>query len=192
VETAADSAVITADDKPCDVGHHRADLEPVAAALAALAREASRLKTVPSRSSRWSASVSARAPDQIDPRFYRNGLGHFASGITVITAMSPTAGRLQLHAISPSNASTTWPLIRCAGGFCVNVLADGYQQVSAAFALSGGDRFRGVPHRRLATAHFPTRRHLWQGRCPAAYLGPSTPRRYSPQQSWPVGVGRAR
>jgi 3-hydroxy-9,10-secoandrosta-1,3,5(10)-triene-9,17-dione monooxygenase reductase component len=46
--------------------------------------------------------------------------------------------------ISPSNTSTTWPLIRGAGRFCINVLADGHQQVSAAFAVSGGDKFSGV------------------------------------------------
>lgn len=66
-----------------------ADHEPVAAGLAALAEEASRLKTASSRSSQWLASVCARAPDQIDPRFHENVLGHFASGIRVITAMSP-------------------------------------------------------------------------------------------------------
>jgi 3-hydroxy-9,10-secoandrosta-1,3,5(10)-triene-9,17-dione monooxygenase reductase component len=103
------------------------------------------------------AAGEGTPPAQIDPRFYRNVLGHFASGITVITAVSPvgpvgftcqsfTALSLDppLVLISPSNASTTWPLIRSAGRFCINVLADGHQEVSAAFAVSGGDKFSSV------------------------------------------------
>lgn len=87
----------------------------------------------------------------------RHVLGHFASGIVVITADTPDGpagftcqsfSSLSLDpplvSFSPARTSTTWPRIRETGRFCVNVLADGHEQVSTAFARSGTDKFAGV------------------------------------------------
>ena len=44
----------------------------------------------------------------------------------------------------PAKASTSWPRIREAGHFCINILAADQAALSAAFARSGGDKFVGV------------------------------------------------
>ncbi|WP_435184248.1 flavin reductase family protein [Streptomyces sp. AA1529] len=43
--------------------------------------------------------------------------------------------------------STSWPRIARAGVFCVNVLAADQGELCRAFAVSGADKFAGVPHR---------------------------------------------
>ena len=87
----------------------------------------------------------------------RDVLGHFASGVTVVTA--DTAGgplgftcqsfsSLSLDpplvVIAPSRTSTTWPRLREMGRFCVNVLAEDQTELSQTFARSGADKFTGV------------------------------------------------
>jgi flavin reductase (DIM6/NTAB) family NADH-FMN oxidoreductase RutF len=93
----------------------------------------------------------------LDARRLREVMGHFATGVTVVTAMhgrQPVGFTCQsfvslsldppLVALAPSKASTSWPLIRAADGFCVNVLSDRQEQVCQAFARSGGDKFAGI------------------------------------------------
>jgi 3-hydroxy-9,10-secoandrosta-1,3,5(10)-triene-9,17-dione monooxygenase reductase component len=95
--------------------------------------------------------------ERIDPTHMRHVLGHFASGIVVITAMTadgPAGFTCQsfsslsleppLVAFSPARTSSTWPRIRGTGHFCVNVLADDHRDLSGAFARSGTDKFAGV------------------------------------------------
>jgi 3-hydroxy-9,10-secoandrosta-1,3,5(10)-triene-9,17-dione monooxygenase reductase component len=104
-----------------------------------------------------SSSAPDGAPPIVDPRVMRDVLGHFASGVTVITAMTdegPIGFTCQsfsslsldppLVAFAPSRASRTWPRLREIGQFCVNVLAEGQDDVSQRFAESGGDRFAGI------------------------------------------------
>ncbi|MDI9894537.1 flavin reductase family protein [Rhodococcus sp. IEGM 1381] len=87
----------------------------------------------------------------------RDVLGHFCSGITVITARTnsgPIGFTCQsfaslsidpaLVSFSPARSSTTWPAIRQVGVFAVNVLADDHIAASAAFSRSGTDKFAGV------------------------------------------------
>jgi 3-hydroxy-9,10-secoandrosta-1,3,5(10)-triene-9,17-dione monooxygenase reductase component len=96
-------------------------------------------------------------PPVVDPRVMRDVLGHFASGITVVTAMGPDGpigftcqsfSSLSLDpplvAFAPARTSTTWPRLRAAGRFCVNVLAEDQEARSQAFARSGTDKFAGV------------------------------------------------
>jgi 3-hydroxy-9,10-secoandrosta-1,3,5(10)-triene-9,17-dione monooxygenase reductase component len=84
-------------------------------------------------------------------------LGHFATGVTVVTGMaggqpvglavnSFTSVSLSpsLVAFSVATASSTWPRLRPAGAFCVNILAEDQEVVSRAFAARGLDRFEGV------------------------------------------------
>ncbi len=98
-----------------------------------------------------------------DPSHFRQVLGHLPTGVTVVTAFgeepvgmaanSVTSVSLQppLLLICPARTSTTWPLLREAGRFCVNVLAHGHEEVSRQFAASGVDRFAGVAwHERRA------------------------------------------
>ncbi len=42
--------------------------------------------------------------------------------------------------------SRTWPLIARAGVFCVNVLAADQGELCRGFAMSGKDKFAGVPY----------------------------------------------
>lgn len=87
----------------------------------------------------------------------RDVLGHFASGIVVITTLTPEGpagftcqsfSSLSLDppfvSFSPARTSTTWPRIRDVGRFCVNVLAEGHAGISTVFARSGADKFAGV------------------------------------------------
>jgi 3-hydroxy-9,10-secoandrosta-1,3,5(10)-triene-9,17-dione monooxygenase reductase component len=98
------------------------------------------------------------APPIVDPRVMRDVLGHFASGVTVITAVpeeGPSGFTCQsfsslsldppLIAFAPSLTSRTWPQLRELGRFCVNVLAEGQEDFSQAFAGSDPDRFADVP-----------------------------------------------
>jgi flavin reductase (DIM6/NTAB) family NADH-FMN oxidoreductase RutF len=97
-------------------------------------------------------------PPVVDQQAMRNVLGHFASGVTVVTAVTdagPAGFTCQsfsslsldppLIAFAPAKTSRTWPALRAIGQFCVNVLAEGQDDVSQNFARSGADRFAGVP-----------------------------------------------
>jgi 3-hydroxy-9,10-secoandrosta-1,3,5(10)-triene-9,17-dione monooxygenase reductase component len=97
------------------------------------------------------------APRIVDPQRMREVLGHFASGVTVVTATTaegPLGFTCQsfsslsldppLVAFAPARSSRTWPRLRAIGRFCVNVLAEGQDAVSQNFARSGDDKFTGV------------------------------------------------
>lgn len=90
----------------------------------------------------------------------RRVLGHFCTGIAVISAhdgtspigftcQSVTSVSLDPPYISfcPSSSSTSWPLIRDVGAVCVNVLAASQKDVCARFATRGRDKFAGVDWR---------------------------------------------
>ncbi|MFJ9621177.1 flavin reductase family protein [Streptomyces sp. NPDC101181] len=95
----------------------------------------------------------------VAPAEFRRVLGHFASGVTVISARDadgPTGFACQSFAslsLDPplvsfmvARTSTTWPRIARAGAFCVNILGAEQGALCRAFAVSGGDKFAGVPH----------------------------------------------
>jgi 3-hydroxy-9,10-secoandrosta-1,3,5(10)-triene-9,17-dione monooxygenase reductase component len=95
----------------------------------------------------------------LSPRRIRNVLGHFATGLTVITAATesgPAGFTCQSFAslslepalvtFSPARTSSTWPLLRAAGRFTVNILPAEHQHLAAQFARSGADKFAGVDH----------------------------------------------
>lgn len=94
---------------------------------------------------------------EVSPALMRQVLGHFPSGVTVVTgtgADGPLGFTCQsfsslsleppLVAIFPARTSTTWPHIRDTGRFCVNVLAADQAEVSSRFARRSADRFDGV------------------------------------------------
>jgi flavin reductase (DIM6/NTAB) family NADH-FMN oxidoreductase RutF/DNA-binding IclR family transcriptional regulator len=94
-------------------------------------------------------------PRPIDARSFREVLGQYPTGVCVVAALDPELGPVgmavgsftsvsldpPLVAFLADESSTTWPLIRKAGSFCVNVLAAGQEHVCRAFAVSGGDKF---------------------------------------------------
>jgi 3-hydroxy-9,10-secoandrosta-1,3,5(10)-triene-9,17-dione monooxygenase reductase component len=88
---------------------------------------------------------------------FREVMGHFATGVTIITAMEdegPVGFTCQAFAslsldpplvvLAPGKSSTSWPRIAQAGFFCVNILAEDQEALSRDFAVSGGDKFAGV------------------------------------------------
>ncbi|MGW1102172.1 flavin reductase family protein [Streptomyces sp. NPDC002540] len=98
----------------------------------------------------------------VDPGEFRRVLGHFASGVTVVTAHDPDdeAGPAgfacqsfaslsldpPLVAFMVARTSTTWPRIARAGSFCVNILGAQQGALCRSFAVSGADKFAGVPY----------------------------------------------
>ncbi|MDK3018913.1 flavin reductase family protein [Pseudodonghicola flavimaris] len=93
----------------------------------------------------------------IDPRVFRDALGHYASGITVITGRqdaAPVGFTCQsfysvsleppLISFSVKQASNSWPRIRPSGRFAVNMLSADQEALSNGFASSSGDRWSGV------------------------------------------------
>lgn len=93
----------------------------------------------------------------IDSARYRRVLGHFATGVAVVTAAfddrpvglavnSFTSVSLDppLVAFCVARTSSTWPRIRAAGTFCVNILGEDQEVLSRAFAGRSPERFRGV------------------------------------------------
>lgn len=94
-------------------------------------------------------------PD-IDSANFRKVLGHFPTGVTIITAAldgkpagltigSFTSVSLDppLVGFLPGKASDSWPDIERAGRFCVNVLAADQEDACWSFARDGDDKFVG-------------------------------------------------
>jgi flavin reductase (DIM6/NTAB) family NADH-FMN oxidoreductase RutF len=92
-----------------------------------------------------------------DQARFREVLGHFATGITIVTATDdgePVGFSCQSFAalsldppmviLAPAKSSTSWPRIARAGSFCVNILGEHQEAVCRAFAVSGGEKFDGV------------------------------------------------
>jgi 3-hydroxy-9,10-secoandrosta-1,3,5(10)-triene-9,17-dione monooxygenase reductase component len=92
---------------------------------------------------------------------FRQVLGHFCTGITVITTMDadgPAGFACQAFAalsldpplvlFCPGRSSATWPRIARTGMFCANVLAAGQRELARTFGVSattGVDKFAGLP-----------------------------------------------
>src|SRR5437588_8121068 len=91
----------------------------------------------------------------IAPTDFRRVLGHYPTGVAVVTARQDdgtpvgmvvgtfTSVSLDppLVGFLPDRSSTTWPRIRETGSFCVNVLSAAQEQVCRAFATKAADRF---------------------------------------------------
>jgi 3-hydroxy-9,10-secoandrosta-1,3,5(10)-triene-9,17-dione monooxygenase reductase component len=92
-----------------------------------------------------------------DPDAFRRILGHFCTGVVIVTAThdgEPVGMTCQsfsslslsppLVMFSPARTSTTWPRIRQAGSFAVNILAEDQGALCRVFAVSGADKFADV------------------------------------------------
>jgi flavin reductase (DIM6/NTAB) family NADH-FMN oxidoreductase RutF len=99
---------------------------------------------------------------------YRHVLGHFPTGVTVVSTLTdagPVGFTCQsfsavsvdppLVLICPGRASTTWPRIRAAGTFAVNVLAADQGDLCRRFAANIPDRFESVGWRLGAATGSP-------------------------------------
>jgi len=92
-----------------------------------------------------------------DSAKYRQVLGHFPTGVTVITAVTDgqpaglAVGSFASLSLEPpqvlfcaSSTSSTWPKIRQAGRFCVNILAEDQEDVCRVFASKAPDKFAEI------------------------------------------------
>ena len=94
---------------------------------------------------------------RVAPEHYRAVLGHFCSGVTIVTASGPDGpvgftcqsfSALSLDPplvlVCPGKGSSSWPRIEVTGSFCVNVLAADQEELCRGFAMPGADKFAGV------------------------------------------------
>jgi 3-hydroxy-9,10-secoandrosta-1,3,5(10)-triene-9,17-dione monooxygenase reductase component len=97
---------------------------------------------------------------EAEPGRFRRVLGHFCTGVTVVTTLDedgPAGFACQSFAavslepplvlFCPSRTSVSWPRIARAGHFCANVLNDDQQELCRVFATSaatGADKFAGA------------------------------------------------
>jgi 3-hydroxy-9,10-secoandrosta-1,3,5(10)-triene-9,17-dione monooxygenase reductase component len=101
--------------------------------------------------------VTDTTAPSIPPERFRAVLGHFCSGITIVTAVDatgPTGMTAQSFAalsldpplilVCPGKTSASWPRIEAVGSFCVNVLGEDQEELCRGFAVSGADKFAGV------------------------------------------------
>jgi flavin reductase (DIM6/NTAB) family NADH-FMN oxidoreductase RutF len=96
----------------------------------------------------------------LTPTEFRSALRCFAAGVTVVTTRDPegrpsglTASAFTSVSLDPplvlvcvDHAATAHPDLRMRGWFAVNVLRREQEALSRQFAVSGGDKFRGVPY----------------------------------------------
>jgi len=99
-----------------------------------------------------SSSSTAVAPSRL-----REALGHYASGITVITSRIDTeligftcqsfysvSLDPPLVSFSVMSSSASYPMIRRAGRFAVNILSQGQVDISNQFARRGTDKWHAI------------------------------------------------
>lgn len=98
------------------------------------------------------------SPVEIDPSQFRQLLGHFATGVTVLTLVAPEGRPLGMTANSLSSVSLHPPLISVcvdreaelhdvivrAPEFVVNVLASPQEALARRFSDKHEDRFDGI------------------------------------------------
>jgi 3-hydroxy-9,10-secoandrosta-1,3,5(10)-triene-9,17-dione monooxygenase reductase component len=93
----------------------------------------------------------------IDIARFKEVLGHFLTGVAVVTAATPegpvgftcqTFGALSLDptliSFSAASASHSWPKARAVGFVGVNILADDQEAIARVFGKSGIEKFAGI------------------------------------------------
>jgi flavin reductase (DIM6/NTAB) family NADH-FMN oxidoreductase RutF len=95
-----------------------------------------------------------------DHRDFRNALGNFATGVTIVTARTRAGEALGLTANSFNSVSLDPPLVLFslnrqnyslrsfeeAGNFAINVLRDDQQEISRIFATALTDKWQGLEY----------------------------------------------
>lgn len=92
-----------------------------------------------------------------DPARFRQVLGHFATGVTVVASMDEsgpvglTVGSFASLSLDPPLAlacidrnSASWPAIERVGAFAVSILGDDQEELCRIFAGKGDEKFAGV------------------------------------------------
>ncbi len=97
---------------------------------------------------------------EIDPNEFRSVLGHYPTGVCVVTGQ-PEGGRASGLVIGTFTSvsldpplvgffagkwSSSWPRMRSSGRFCVNVLGADQLDLAHRFSAPADDKFEGVSH----------------------------------------------
>jgi flavin reductase (DIM6/NTAB) family NADH-FMN oxidoreductase RutF len=95
----------------------------------------------------------------IEKEFFRQVMGHFATGVTVVTTRSQerlaglTVNAFCSVSLNPplilicvDRISTTCPIIRESGVFAVNMLTEKQEELSRCFATSSAERYTRFCH----------------------------------------------
>ena len=112
------------------------------------------------RSAKGDAAI---APDACDGERYRHVIGHFATGVTVITSHhdgvdhGATASAVSSLSLDPpsllvclNRTTATEAAVRASGTFVVNILREHQGDLARRFAGRHGDKFAGVATARTA------------------------------------------
>lgn len=103
-------------------------------------------------------SAPAANEPTIESARFRQVLGHFATGVTVVTAVEDddtpvgvAIGSFFSISLEPALVgfcagihSASWPRIKVTGKFCVNILADDQEELCRLFATKDPEKFTGV------------------------------------------------
>lgn len=104
---------------------------------------------------------TVKIEEPIDGATFRRVLGHYPTGVCVVTAIDPEGGPAAmvvgsftsvsldppLVAFFPDRGSSSWPRIERAGRFCVNVLGSHQHDLCRRFSAKGDDKFAGLDYR---------------------------------------------
>ncbi|MFZ2997878.1 flavin reductase family protein [Sphingobium sp.] len=96
-----------------------------------------------------------------DSATFRRVLGHYPTGVCVVTAVEADGTPIAMVVGSftsvsldpplvgffPARTSSSWPRIEKVGKFCVNVLASDQLPLCRQLASPGAEKFAGVAHR---------------------------------------------
>jgi 3-hydroxy-9,10-secoandrosta-1,3,5(10)-triene-9,17-dione monooxygenase reductase component len=104
----------------------------------------------------------------IDQRRFRDVVGHFPTGVAVVTAATanePVGMTLQsfmslsldpaLVLLAVDRGSTTWPKIAGGRRLLINILSEDQSELARQFARSGTDKFAGVELVETTTSDHP-------------------------------------
>lgn len=100
-----------------------------------------------------------RNPD--NPDWYRTVLSHYPTGVCIITSVGPDGSPAAMVVGSftsvslappligffPDKKSNSWPKVKQAGRFCVNILAADQLDLCKQMASKNPDKFNGVGYR---------------------------------------------
>jgi flavin reductase (DIM6/NTAB) family NADH-FMN oxidoreductase RutF len=146
----------------------------------------------------------------ISPNDFRHVLSHFASGVTIVTTCDAdrrptglTASAFSSVSLDPplvlicvDHKSQSYPALREAGRFAINVLQHEHEQISRRFASTRLDKFDGVAFRlgalgvpliegalaqmecQTVSAHVEGDHTIFVGRIEAAQVGEGEPLLY--------------
>jgi 3-hydroxy-9,10-secoandrosta-1,3,5(10)-triene-9,17-dione monooxygenase reductase component len=96
----------------------------------------------------------------IEPAIFRHALGHYPTGVCLVTSLSPNGAPIgmvvgsftsvsldpPLVAFLPDKRSTTWPLMSARAQFCINIFAADQETLCRQFSAGSGNKFADIAY----------------------------------------------